>query len=109
MKAKIEKGVKKGVWRPDKIRILEEVCKAYDTTSAEIMKMRRGEMNEACNIAIYLSRKLRRETLKEIGLQFNIDKDSTVSSVMARVKKRLEKDRKFNRRLDEIVKAIQTS
>ena len=73
------------------------------------MKMRRGKMNEARNIAIYLSRKLRRETLKEIGLQFDIDNDSTVSSVMARVKKRLEKDRKFNRRLDEIVKAIQTS
>lgn len=91
---------------PDKIRILEEVCKSYDTTAAEIIKMRRGKMNEARNMAIYLTRKLRRDTLKEIGLQFNIDNDSTVSSVMERVKKRLEKDRKLYRRLDEITKSI---
>ena len=29
--------------------------------------------------------------------------------VMERVKKRIEKERKFNRRLDEIVRSIQTS
>ena len=94
---------------PDKIRILEEVCKAYDTTTAEIMKMRRGKMNEARNTAIYLTRKLRRDTLKEIGQQFHIDNDSTVSSVMERVRKRPDKDRKFDRRLEEIAKSIQAS
>ena len=92
---------------PDKKRILDEVCRAYDTTAAEIIKMRRGKMNEARNVAIYMTRSLRRDTLKEIGLQFNIDNDSIVSSVMERVKKRLEKDRKLYRRLDEITKSIQ--
>lgn len=50
-----------------------------------------------------------RDALKEIGLQFDIDNDSTVSSVMERFKKRLNKDRKFYHRLDEITKLIQTS
>jgi chromosomal replication initiation ATPase DnaA len=92
---------------PDKSRILEEVYKAYNTTESEIIKMQRGKLNEARNVAIYLTRKLRRDTLKEIGFEFNIDNDSTVSSVMERVKKKLEKDRKFYSRVDEIANAIQ--
>jgi hypothetical protein len=43
---------------PDKNRILESVCKLYDTTVPEVIKMHRGKMNEAWNVAIYLSRKL---------------------------------------------------
>ena len=94
---------------PDKSQILEAVCKAYDTRSLEILKMRRGKMNEARNVAIYLTRKLRRDTLKEIGVQFDIDNDSTVSSVMERMKKRLSGDRKFLRWVDKIAESINTS
>ncbi len=94
---------------PDYKRIVEGVCKAYETTAAEVLKMQRGKMNEPRNAAIYLSRKLRRDTLKEIGLKFGIDNDSTVSSVMGRVKKRLENDRGFSRRLNEIAESIQSS
>jgi len=94
---------------PDENRIIEEVCKAYGTTAAEVTKMQRGKMNEARNVAIYLSRRIRKDTLKKVGLQFNIDNDSTISSVMERVKRRLENDRTFSRRLDKIEKLIQTS
>jgi putative transposase len=94
---------------PGRNRILEEVCQSYDTTAIDILKMRRGKMNEARNVAIYLTRKLRRDTLKEIGAQFGIDSDSTVSSVMARMKKKLAGDRKFYRRLDKIAESIKTS
>ncbi len=94
---------------PDKDRILEEVCKAYDTSVAEVRKMRRGKMNEARNAAIYLTRKVRRDTLKEVGLHFNVDNDSTISSVIERVQKRLKNDRTFSRRLAKIEKMIRTS
>ena len=94
---------------PDKKQILDEVCKVYDTTAEEVIKMRRGKINEARNVAIYMTRILRRDTLREIGLQFDIDNDSTVSSVMERIKKRLDKDQNFYRRLDEISKSIRTS
>lgn len=92
---------------PDRKRIVEEVCKAYGTPAAEVLKMQRGKMNEARNTAIYLTRKLRRDTLKEVGMRFGIDNDATVSSVMERVKKRLENDRVFFRRLKKIVESIQ--
>ena len=71
--------------------------------------MRRGKMNEARNVAIYLTRKVRRDTLKEVGLHFNVDNDSTISSVIERIQKRLKKDRTFSRRLAKIEKTIRTS
>ena len=52
---------------PDKQRILEMVCNYYDTAVSDILKMQRGKTNEARNAAIYLTRRLRRDSLKEIG------------------------------------------
>ncbi len=94
---------------PDTTQILEAVCKSYDMEATDILKMRRGKKNEARNVAIYLTRKLRRDTLKEIGEQFNIDNDSTVSSVIERMKKRLAQDRKLSTRLDKMAKLIAKS
>ncbi len=94
---------------PDKQRILEVVCKSYDISASDILKMRRGKMKEARNAAIYLTRRLRRDTLKEIGAQFGIDNDSTVSSVMERMKKRLAEDRKLSLQLDKIAESIAKS
>ena len=91
---------------PDKQRILEMVCKYYNTAVSDILKMQRGKTNEARNTAIYLTRRLRRDTLKEIGTQFGIESDSTVSSMMERIKKKQTKDRKFSHRLEEISESI---
>lgn len=66
-------------------------------------------MNEARNAVIYHTRKLRRDTLKEIGRKFDIESGSTVSRVMARMKKKFGEDRKFYRRLDKIAVSIKTS
>ena len=55
---------------------------------------------------IYLTRKLRRDTLREIGEQFEICNDSTVSSVIERMKKKLAGDRKFALRLDQLAESI---
>ncbi len=94
---------------PDNHRILEAVCKSYALAESDILKMRRGKMNEARNVAIYLTRRLRRDTLKEIGAQFGIVSDSTVSSVMERMKKKQAGDRKFSLRLDKIAVSITKS
>ena len=91
---------------PDTNRILEMVCKSYDVAVADFFKKRRGKMNEARDVAIYLTRKLRRDTLKEIGEQFEIFNESTVSSVIERMKKKLAGDRKFALRLDQLAESI---
>jgi putative transposase len=91
---------------PDTKRILEMICKSYDVGVADFLKKRRGKINEARDVAIYLTRKLRRDTLKEIGEQFEIFNESTVSSVIERMKKKLTGDRKFALRLDQFAESI---
>ena len=63
-------------------------------------------MNEARNVAIYLTKKLRRDTLKEADKHFKIDNDSTVSSVIGRMKRKLAGDRKLRIRLYKLEKSI---
>jgi REP element-mobilizing transposase RayT len=94
---------------PDKNRIFEVVCEFYDVTPPDLLKMRRGKAIEARNVAIYPSRKLRRDTLKEIGRHCQIDNDSTVSRVIERMKKKLAGDRKVRLRLDKLAKSIKKS
>jgi hypothetical protein len=44
---------------------------------------------------------MRRDTLKEIGSQFDIVTDSTVSSVMELMRKRFAEDRNFSQRMEK--------
>ncbi|MBU0996262.1 MAG: hypothetical protein KJ737_27505 [Proteobacteria bacterium] len=93
---------------PDAHRIMEAVCKSYETTTQDILKMQRGKWNDARNVSIYLIRKLRKDTLNEIGKVFGIDNDSTVSSVLERIKKRMAKDRHLSEQVNKIVESLKT-
>ena len=73
---------------------------------AEIIKKRRGKTNEARNAAIYLTRKLRLDTFREIGDQYGIDNDRTVRSVVERMKKRLIADRDLDRKMVELQELV---
>jgi putative transposase len=68
--------------------------------------VKRGQFNEPRNLAIYLMRKLRKETLKNIGVRFGMEKYSSVSSVIERLKKQLQKDKKLKERLDNLEKMV---
>jgi putative transposase len=51
-------------------------------------------------------RKLRKETLKNIGVRFGMEKYSSVSSVIERLKKQIQKDKKLKERLDNLQKMV---
>jgi putative transposase len=91
---------------PDTSRIVEVVCESYEMAVSDILKKRRGRENEARNVPIYLTRKLRGDFLKDIGYHFQIDNDSTVSSVIERMRKKLAGDRKLRLRLDKLEASI---
>ena len=50
-------------------------------------------------MAIYLIRQLRGGTLKEAGKIFGIEKNSTVSSVVERLKLEIERNKNLNKRI----------
>ena len=80
-----------------------EVCRFYKVDHSDLYLSRRGYFNEPRNIAIYLIRYLRCDSLKEIGKAFEIGKYSTASSVIERVRKEIRKDKNIKMRVEELI------
>jgi chromosomal replication initiation ATPase DnaA len=64
--------------------------------------VRRGIENEPRDVAIYLIRSMRTEPLMRVGAGFGLNRYSSVSSAVMRIKIKLQKDRKFRDRLKYI-------
>ncbi len=84
---------------PDFDRIVDEVCKFYSVDTNDLLLSRRGYFNEPRNVAIYLIRHLRCDTLKNVGKFFGVNKNSTISSVDRRLKREMIKDKKIKKTL----------
>ena len=82
------------------------VSEAYKVDEARLLKMRRGFYNEARDVAVYLSRMNTGNKLDKIGEAFNISNYSTVSSVIVRIRNRMNVDKVLARRMRQIEKAV---
>ena len=69
----------------------------------------RGQLNEPRNVAMYLMRHLRGDTLSAICKEFGLKKDSSAGSIVDRVKKQILKDRQFRNKVAGIKKMITKS
>ena len=93
---------------PDRGTILGVVLEYYRVRQEELLHSRRGFINEARNMANYLTRMLRGDTFREIGFGFGfgIDRYSTVSSVVERMKAMVEEDEKIRARVGHLISMI---
>ena len=89
---------------PDTNAILKAVCDVYAIDQTQLRAARRGSINEARNMAIYLLRHLRGDSLSGIGKVFGIASYSTVSSIIDRFKVRMRSERKLMRRVEGVKK-----
>ena len=87
---------------PDLDRILSEVSRYYEIKPDTLTSVRRGIENEPRDVAVYLIRTMRSEPLMKIGAGFGLNRYSSVSSVVMRVKTKLQKEKKFKERLSNI-------
>ena len=87
---------------PDVDRIVDEVCKFYNVNTSNLLLSRRGYFNEPRNVAIYLIRHLRCDTLKDVGKFFGVNKNSTISSVDRRLKREMLKDKKIRKNVETL-------
>ena len=87
---------------PDVQRIKEVVCSSYNVKESVLMEARRGITNEPRNVAVYLMRNLRGDSLEQIGREFMIGKYSTVSNVIERTKSHILRNRKLKKRLENL-------
>ena len=83
----------------DKSQIEKAVCRVYQIVAAELLKSRRGNYNEARNVAIYLMRKYTGASLKDIGSRFGMSSYSSVSSVIMRIKQAMDRNKKLRQRI----------
>ena len=87
---------------PDTESIIAEVCKYYKVNISDLMLSRRGYFNEPRNVAIYLIRHLRNDTLKQVGEFFRIAKNSTISSVDRRLKHEMVRNYKIKKNIETL-------
>lgn len=86
----------------EKSRIEKAVSSAYQVNREELIKSRRGNYNEARNVAIYLMRKHTGASLSEIGNRFAMRSYSSVSSVIQRMEQALKADIGLRKRMADV-------
>ena len=89
--------------------IINAVCNFYNVSRDELYRSRRGQFNEPRSVAIFLTRKLRRDSLKEMGRQFQMEKYSSISSLIERMKKQMLTDSALKRRVDRVADRVSKS
>ena len=94
---------------PDVDDVIDELCRYYNVTQSELRLSRRGYFNEPRNVGVYLIRYLRNDSLKDVGKVFGIERYSTVSSIVERVKQEIGKNSKFKKRIHELTYNINKS
>ncbi|MCP3887962.1 MAG: transposase [Desulfobulbaceae bacterium] len=86
--------------------IIEEVCQGYKVKAKDLLIGQRGKSNEPRNVAIYLGRVLRNDTMMELGKTFGMSGYSPASSAVERVKKNLQVNRKLQKKIEEIKQSL---
>jgi REP element-mobilizing transposase RayT len=94
---------------PNQSQIMAVVCDHYNIQESILQKTRRGVSNEPRDVAIYLTRMLRQEGLRDIGKEFGLKNYSSVSSAVDRVKSLMAEDHKFRSRMEKIKRNIKKS
>jgi putative transposase len=94
---------------PEVGQIQKAVEEFYQISQKELLSSRRGIFNEPRNMAIYLTRQLRGDTLKQIGFDFKVIKYSSVSSAIERTKKRIAEDRKLRTKVKKLIFMLRKS
>jgi putative transposase len=92
---------------PDQIQNI--VCNTYRINNKALLSSKRGVFNEPRNVAIYLTRRLRGDSLKQIGEHFQMKKYSSVSSVIERMKTAMAEDRRLRNRVEKLISVLNKS
>jgi putative transposase len=90
----------------DKSRIEKAVCRFYQIKVDDLLQSRRGNYNEARNVAIYLLRKHTGASLTDISSSFGMNSYSSVSSAIMRIKQVMAGDKKLRQRITAVEKLL---
>ena len=81
----------------------------YEIAIDDRYTSRRGYFNEPRNVDVYLMRRLKGGTLKAAGEVVGMNKNSTVSSIIDRVKYEMSRDKGIRLRVQKLIKTLSNS
>lgn len=87
--------------------IRDAVCKVYVVEETTMQSSSRGITNEPRDVAMYLARTLRGDSLNRIAAEFKIEKYSTVASAISRIKMKIETDKNLADRVERSKREIE--
>ena len=85
------------------------VSQLYGVTVNALEQSKRGQVNEARNLAIYIARKRSGLRLVDVGREFGLDKYSSVSSIVVRTDNQLSRSKKLQKMLKVVSKQLDKS
>jgi hypothetical protein len=94
------------VLAPELEVIKKKVSQYYRVSESELMQSKRGRFNEPRSMAIYLTRRLRKDGLRDIGIEFGLSGYSSVSSVLQGLEKQFLKNRRLQKRKELLLKTV---
>lgn len=94
---------------PSEEAVISQVCRHYQISPDSLFQTRRGQINEARDVAIFLTHDLCHLPYQQIAHTFRVNTPSAISSATARMRKRMEGDAKFFKRMQKIKKSIKTT
>ncbi|MBF0106928.1 MAG: transposase [Deltaproteobacteria bacterium] len=87
-------------------QILENIAFCYNIKVPEIITCKPGQKNEARSMAVYLMRNRLGYSLKQIGKWLKTENEFAVAQVLFRIKKKIEIDKRFVKKVREIEHAV---
>lgn len=94
---------------PDMEKIKRVVCESYQLNEKELYGIKRGVVNEPRNIAVFLARELRGDSLKSIGKTFKINNYSSVSSIVEGMRGKIHKNKMLKQKIGQIIEKVRLS
>ena len=87
---------------PDSSLIIREICQFYNVSEQDLLTARRGRSNVPRDVAIYLCRVLRNDTLKKIGTSSGMTGYGPAGNAVNRVKDKMLKNRELGQAVEKI-------
>ncbi len=94
---------------PELIQIVREVCRFYNISEDALLTTRRGRTNVPRDVAIYLCRVLRNDTLKNIGKNFGMTGYSPAGNAVQRIKSKILKNKEIKQEIADIKRRLYCS
>ena len=91
---------------PSREEIKALVCHSYGVREEDLLKPKRGTVNEPRSVVIYLTRQLRGENLAEICKEYGLKSHSSASSAVEKVRGEMIKDPRLRKRVDKLVQTL---